>query len=195
MELPLHDAESAPLEAAPIIEQLQQRYRFVPNLAAVMANAPAVLRAYALLGKEFDSTSLAPSERHVVMLATSVANRCHYCVAAHSLAATGGGLDQSVVDAIREERPIPDSRLEALRTLTTEIVRQRGWPAKETLDRFVAHDFSSTQLLEVLLGVTMKTLSNYTNHIFAVPLDAQFASAKWQPVHEEANGKPVDAHR
>ena len=36
-----------------------------------------------------------------------------------------------------------------------------------------------TTILEVLVGVTMKTLSNYTNHIVDTPLDEQFAAFAW----------------
>ena len=38
-----------------------------------------------------------------------------------------------------------------------------------------------TTIFEVLVGVTMKTLSNYTNHIVDTPLDEQFAGFAWSP--------------
>ena len=40
---------------------------------------------------------------------------------------------------------------------------------------------SAVASLEILVGVMLKTLSNYTNHLAHTPLDAVFAPNAWHP--------------
>jgi uncharacterized peroxidase-related enzyme len=179
MEFDVLQPENAPEAARTELEKVKEQYGFVPNFFGVMANAPPALIAYRTLNRLFDETTLLPLERQVVILACSVANRCEYCVSAHSAAARSQNVPAEIVDAIREEQSLSDRRLEALCLLTTQIVAQRGWPKEEAIDEFLAAGFAPHQVLEVLLGVAMKTLSNYTNHIADTPLDSQFAGAEW----------------
>ena len=88
-------------------------------------------------------------------------------------------VSDEVVRALLDGVSIADARLEALRALTAEIVERRGWPTETSIAAFFAAGYANEQLLEVVLGVGMKTLSNYTNHIAHTPLDKQFASAAW----------------
>ena len=87
---------------------------------------------------------------------------------------------RDVVDAIRNGRPVADPKLEALRAYTNDVVETRGWPSAEATARFESAGYSNQHVLEVVLGVGMKTLSNYTNHIAGTSLDAQFAQAAWE---------------
>jgi alkylhydroperoxidase family enzyme len=90
-------------------------------------------------------------------------------------------VDASVITALRDDLPLRDNRLQALRTFTVEVVRTRGWPSDQALAGFLAAGYSQAQALEVVLGVGVKTLSNYANHLANTPLDAAFAPAKWSP--------------
>lgn len=177
---PLND-QSAPEAAREVLGQVKKNYGFIPNLLGNMANAPAVLKAYLSVGALFDQTSLSPIERQVVLLTVSAQNGCGYCVAAHTAIASMQKVPQDVVNAIRNDEPIDDPKLEALRTYTREVVERRGWPSAGAVERFEAAGYTSEHALEVVLGVGMKTLSNYTNHIAKTPLDPQFAPAAWEP--------------
>jgi hypothetical protein len=57
-----------------------------------------------------------------------------------------------------------------------------GFVSNEDTADFLAAGYTQAQILEVILGVTFKTLSNYTNHIAETPLDAAFAPNAWSPV-------------
>jgi alkylhydroperoxidase family enzyme len=93
-----------------------------------------------------------------------------------------------VVEAIRNDQPIADSRLEALRVFTTLVVENRGWVSKEDIEIFISAGFTQAQVLEVILGISFKTLSNYVNHIADTPLDESFAPQKWQsPLKQKAS--------
>jgi uncharacterized peroxidase-related enzyme len=175
----VHTIDSAPEAARESLTAAAKAYGFLPNLLAVMAEAPALLKAYRALIDIFDETSFTPTERQVVLLATSFENGCEYCVAAHSVIAQMQKVPDEVVQAIRDGAPIADRKLEALRRLTGSIVKSRGWPPVAEIEAFLDAGYTQAQILEVVLGVGAKTLSNYTNHVAATPLDRAFAKAAW----------------
>ncbi|MGF1624018.1 MAG: carboxymuconolactone decarboxylase family protein [Alphaproteobacteria bacterium] len=179
MRYPIHTAETAAGTAKDFLSGAQKFYGFVPNLLGTMAEAPALLKAYVTLSRIFEESSFNATERQVVLLTVSYENGCEYCIAAHSVISDMQGVPSAVVMAIREGRLIPDKQLEALRRFTAAVVSSRGWPTEEEVNAFVAAGYGKQQVLEVVLGVGIKTLSNYTNHIAETPLDAAFAKAAW----------------
>lgn len=87
-----------------------------------------------------------------------------------------------VIEAIRNDQPIDDGRLEALRAFTRAAVEQRGWLPARDIANFLAAGYTKAQVLEVILGISFKTLSNYVNHVTETPLDDAFATQAWTPV-------------
>ena len=132
------------------------------------------------VSKAFGQSSLTPTEQQVVSLTASRVNECEYCIAAHSAVAKLGDVPASVVDALRDDEPLADPRFESLRSFTRQVVEQRGWVGEAAVDTFIEAGFSRAQVLEVVLGVAMKTLSNYANHIAKPELDAAFQVAEWR---------------
>jgi len=176
-----HTPESAPEGARAMLAGAKQKLGFVPNLYAGMANAPAALEAYLALSGFFEKTSLTATEKQVVWLATSVENGCEFCVAAHSMIAKKMfGVDAATVDALRAGSALTDGKLEALHNFTRAVVRERGWVADSpAFSQFLGAGYTPAQALEVILGVTQKTLSNYANHLLKTPINAQFESERW----------------
>lgn len=186
----LHTPESAPEAARETLAKVQKNYGFMPNLLAGLAEAPAALHSYLALSEQFGKTSLTAPEQQVVLLATSVANQCRFCVAAHStIARNVAKLDEASIQALRNDSALPDARLDALATFTRAVVQERGWVDGPVVDAFLAAGFSRAQVLEVVLGVTVKTLSNYANHVLETPVNAQFAGDDWQPASSSAGRK------
>ena len=99
--------------------------------------------------------------------------------AAHSVIAEMQKVSADVIEALRDDKPIPDQNLEALRKFTTQVIEKRGWVDDADTRDFYAAGFSQQQVLEVVLGVAFKTISNYTNHITETPLDDAFAAREW----------------
>ncbi|MDA0834435.1 MAG: carboxymuconolactone decarboxylase family protein [Planctomycetota bacterium] len=183
MQFDVHTQETAPAESRNMVKSVEKRFGFLPNLIGVMANAPPLLSAYLNLSGLFEGSSLTPQEQQIVLLTVSESNHCEYCVAAHSVGAGMCSVPRDEIKAVRERQPLTDGRLQALRQLTMEIVETQGWPSEDTLDDFVAAGFRPEQVLEVILGVGMKTLSNYTNHVARTPLDDEFAVEAWTNRH------------
>lgn len=176
----VHTPSSAPEASREILEGAAKAFGFVPNMLATMAGAPALLKAYTTLSRLFDETSLSPTERQIVLLTVSRENVCEYCMAAHTAIAQMQRVPADVIEALRNDKPIQDERLETLRRFTRSIVESRGWPTEDDKQRFLSAGYGTQQILEVVLGVGMKTLSNYTNHLAGTPLDQAFARAAWK---------------
>lgn len=178
---PLHTPDTAPEAAGETLRSVFASLGFLPNLYAHLAEAPAVLDAYLALSRQFDRTSLTAAQRQVVLLAASVENGCEFCVAAHSMLASGpAGVQAGVVDALRRRSTLPDARLDALATFTRLVVRERGGVAGEATDALLDAGFTRQQALEVVLGVAMKTLSNYANHLTGTKTNEEFAGFAWR---------------
>jgi uncharacterized peroxidase-related enzyme len=176
----IHSILTANATAKPLLEGSLKKYGFVPNLHGGLAEAPAALKAYIELTALFDQTSFSPTEQQVILLAISAENHCTYCVAAHSMIAKHMvKADPAIVEALRNGTPLPDSKLEALAGFARTVVKNRGVVCGQTLDKFITAGYSRAQVLEVVLGVAFKTLSNYTNHIINIPLDTAFQAEAW----------------
>lgn len=180
LSLPLIDPASAPRPVQQTLINVEKKYGFLPNLYREFAHAPIALDAYLAVSDIFGKGTLSATERNVVLLAASRENGCRYCVAVHSTVADMQKDAPHIAEAIRLDRPIDDAKLEALRRLTQALVRGRGHAGPE-IKAFVAAGYSEAQVLEVLVGITLKTLSNYTNHLVETPLDAVFQPRAWAP--------------
>ncbi|WP_263356635.1 carboxymuconolactone decarboxylase family protein [Acidicapsa ligni] len=169
--------ETAPEKSRPILENIQKSFKFIPNLFGVFANSPVLLEGYVGLEKTFDKGSLSAVERQIILLSASVENSCGYCMAAHStLLKAFMHVPAEVVSAVRANQPVSDLKLEALVALTKVIVRERGHVRAEVMDNFLAAGYRKDQVLEVLIGVALKTMSNYLDHISPTELDPAFQS-------------------
>ncbi len=177
---PLSPDQASPL-ARERLEEARKNLGFVPNMYGVMAHSPGLFDTYINGYNRFRELSgFTPAEQEVVFLAISIENGCTYCVAAHSLIADRmSGVPAPVTGAIRDGAPIPDARLAALHAFTRLMVRKRGLPTRADVAPFLAAGYTEQQILEVVLAIAVKTLSNYANHLFHTPVDSQFATWAW----------------
>jgi uncharacterized peroxidase-related enzyme len=176
----LYEDHAVPLGSGAALETARQQFGFVPNLLRVLAGAPAAVNAYVTLHGLLETTSFNPIERQLILAATSVANRCAYCVAAHTVGLKLAGLGSEQIEAVRGGRSLANPRLEALRRFTTAVVDKRGWIDEAEVDEFLRAGYRRDQVFEVLVGVAMKTLSNYANHIADTPLDRALEPFTWE---------------
>lgn len=152
---------------------------FVPNLFGTFAEAPVALEAYQTLGGIFDKSSFTATERQIVRLSSSFVNECHYCMAAEAAVSNLQKVDADIVAALREGRPLADPKLETLRRFTAQVTERRGWVSDEDVQAFLNAGYTRANVLEVIVGVAQKVLSNYTNHIAKTPLDEPFKPLAW----------------
>ena len=180
MKFTIHTIDTAPEAAKGDLRMAGKSMGFVPNLLGVLAEAPIALRAYLELTDLLGKSSLTPIEQQVMMIAGSVSNGCGYCVAAHSTVGTMVKMPATVLEALRKGTVVPDSKLEALRSFTSELLNKRGHVSDQRIQEFLEAGYTRQNVLEVVFAIAMKTLSNYTNHLADTPLDTAFSAQMWE---------------
>lgn len=177
--LKIHNIETAPEESKALLENSQKAYGMIPGLHGVLASSPQILQAYQTLHELFTQSSFNNDELTVVWQTINVEHSCHYCVPAHTGIAKMMKVDDEITDALRNETKLEDEKLEALRTMTLSIVRNRGNVSQSDLDAFYNAGYQEKHVLDIILGLSQKTISNYTNHIANTPVDEAFKKFAW----------------
>jgi len=188
MSTPYKSSQSAPTldevskAARPLLESAKSSLGFVPEMYRHMAKAPGVLSTYMHGYNHFrENSDLKPAEQEVVLLTISRENGCGYCMSAHSMLADKvSGVPQESLKALREGDKIPDQRLAALSHFTRVMFKTRGTPGKEEVRTFLDAGFEENHIMQIILALAVKTLSNYSNHINQPDLDDAFAGHKWE---------------
>ncbi|WP_339653728.1 carboxymuconolactone decarboxylase family protein [Flavobacterium frigidarium] len=178
--LKIHSIESAPEESKALLQDSQKAYGMIPGLHGVLAASPSALKGYQVLHELFTNTSFNENELTVVWQAINVEHACHYCVPAHTGIAHMMKVDNEIIESLRNETPLTDAKLESLRTFTLSMVRNRGNVSQQDLEAFYAAGYGEQQVLEIILGLSQKVISNYTNHIANTPVDAAFQKFAWE---------------
>lgn len=176
-----HTIESAPQESKQLLQKAKDAYSFVPNLLATMAESPALLEGYMTLASVFDKTNFSETERQIVLMTNNRLNDCKYCMAAHTTISQMAGIEENVIQALRNNTAIADDKLESLRTFSAAVNKSKGWPSEDEVSAFIEAGYTLQHVLDVILGTSLKVMSNYTNHIAKTPLDDAFAPNMWSP--------------
>lgn len=181
----LHDETSAPEGSDVLLAQSKKAFGMIPGLHAVMAEAPGLLEAYKTVGQLFENSSFDKDELTVVWQTVNVYHACHYCIPAHTGIAKSMRVSDDITEALRNETPLPNARLEALRDFTLDVVHNRGNVDDDAVQAFLDAGFTKRQIFEVILGVSQKVMSNYTNHLANTPIDAPFEKFAWEKTEME----------
>lgn len=100
----------------------------------------------------------------------------HRC--AQQISETMSGVPADVLQAIRAQTAIPDAKLATLYATTVAMVKSHGRPSPETVETFLDAGYKETDLMYIVLAIAVNTLSNFSNHLFATPVDERVAAYK-----------------
>jgi alkylhydroperoxidase family enzyme len=178
--LKIHTIESAPEASKSLLENSQKAYGMISGLHGVLAGSPSLLNAYQTLHELFVASSFNEEELTVVWQTINVEHECHYCVPAHTAISGMMKVDNDISEALRNRTPLANPKLEALRNMALSMVRNRGNVSEEDLVTFYAAGYGEQQVLDIILGLSQKVISNYTNHIAKTPVDAPFQKFAWK---------------
>lgn len=178
LQAPLFDTQisTAPAANQEALRSIESSLGFLPNMFATMGRSEAVLQGYLALDTQYAKSGFTALERNVILLAASIANECGYCVPAHSTILKGFvKADAALVDAIKKGEPTADAKINALVDFTKELANNRGHISNESFEKFLAAGYTQVNALEVLVGLALKTITNYIGHIANVAVDPAFA--------------------
>ncbi len=176
---PLMVEDSAPVKSQPYLANAKAAFGMIPNLEKVMAQAPTLLASYMTAWDEFNDTSLSEVERQIVYQTVNFENNCQYCTPWHTILCENAGMTEQDVESLRCGAPLLDQKHESLKMFTRELVRTQGSIEPSALKAFFNAGYNEQQAMEVILGLSIKIMSNYTNSIAQTPLDDEAKSKKW----------------
>jgi len=175
----IHTIESAPEGSAEALRALEEGLGFVPNLAATMAESPALVSGFVDLREKLVGGELTGVERELVALAVSLENDCDYCMAAHSTFALMQKADEEAVSQARGGVAPEDPKLGALYRFTRSLVAKRGHVTDEETETLLEAGYSHAALFDVVAQVGFTTLANLAHSITKAPLDSAFEPQAW----------------
>lgn len=176
----IHNLETAPAKSKEMLENSAKANGFIPGLHAVLAESPQIFEAYQTLHKLFSESSFDKDELTVVWQTINVEHECHYCVPAHTGIAHMMKVDPAITEALRNSTAMPTEKLQVLHDTTLALVRNRGFISDAEADKFYAVGYENRQLLDIVLGLSQKIISNYTNHLAKTPVDKAFQNFTWE---------------
>ncbi|MFJ5235128.1 carboxymuconolactone decarboxylase family protein [Kitasatospora sp. NPDC088391] len=167
--------ETAPPTARRQLDQVARHLGYLPAAVGRLAHSPQLLDGFLKLSAMFDSTDLDPLVRETLVLTIATRNGCHLCVAMHTGALTRLAAAPELIAALRAQQPLPDARLEAVRTFVHAVLDHTGAVPEPELAAFLAHGFTPANALEIVLGIGAYTLSTFANRLTDAPIDPQLA--------------------
>ncbi|MFT5759020.1 MAG: putative peroxidase-related enzyme [Alteromonadaceae bacterium] len=159
-----HTVENSTGDTKELLSSIQQGYGFLPNLFSYMAEAPTTVQAYLALNDLLAKTSIPMPQLQVALLAASIENDCNFCTVAHRAIGKQMGANPASLDALNNSQTIVDNRDRAIAEFTIAVMKNKGRVPNEDVQSFLSAGYNQQQILEVILVVTIKTLSNYSNH-------------------------------
>jgi uncharacterized peroxidase-related enzyme len=173
-EFPIHTIEKAPAASTPTLKALHEQVGFIPNLAATMAGAPALLQAFASLRGLAAQGPLSAAERELVSITVAGETGCRYCFAAHSTLAQKVGAAPEDVAAVRSGRTAGDAKQQALLRFARAVARREG--ASAAARDLVRAGYTREQVLEVLVVIAVPLVAGIVDGVAEVEIDAAFAA-------------------
>jgi AhpD family alkylhydroperoxidase len=149
---------------------------YLPVALARMAASPQLMDGFLKASGLFESSTLDPLAREVLVMTMALRNGCHICVAMHTASLTRLGADQALIGALRDGRPLADQRLAAIQTFTVHVLETAGAVSDGQLETFIDNGFTTQNALEVVLGIGAYTMSTLANRMTRSPVDEQLAA-------------------
>jgi len=173
ISVPAHDSVSPANQA--IFDQLQKSFKFVPNLFATFAHSETALATY--LALQNAKTSLSAKEREIVYLVVSQVNSCKYCLSAHTMVGKMLGFTDAQIIEIRQGNVPFDARLDALAKFVQAVTINRGHIGEAAVRTFLDAGWREANLVDVIVAIGDKTITNYLHSVTEIPVDFPLAPA------------------
>lgn len=152
-----------------IFDQLEKGVGFVPNLYASYAHSETALGDYLTLQNR--KSTLSAKEKEVINLAVSQVNECVYCLSAHTAIAKMNGFTDDQILELRSGEASFDIKLNALAVFVKNSVVNRSKPDRDVLEGLFAVGYSKANLIDILMVIGDKTISNFLHGTTQIPVD------------------------
>ncbi len=164
------DPNAATGRAQDLLQAVQSKMGVIPNMVRTMAHAPSVVEGYVAFSAALGKASLNLKTREAIALAVGQANKCQYCISAHTLLAGKAGLGEKEITAARTGEST-DPKLAATLRLALAINNKHGHLADADLASARNAGLGDAEILEVIGVVSLNIFTNYVNDVAKTEID------------------------
>jgi len=143
---------------------VQEKSGFVPNVFLTLAYRPDEFRAFfashaALLEKD---SGLSKAEREMIVVATSAANQCHYCVIAHGAILRIRAKNPVIADqiAVNYRKADITPRQRAMLDFAMKVSQEANTVSEADFAEIAGHGFSDDDIWDIAAIAAFFALSN-----------------------------------
>jgi uncharacterized peroxidase-related enzyme len=175
---PVPRLDDVPADVRARIEAVQERTGFVPNVFLALAHRPDEFRAFVAYHDavmERDS-GLSKAEREMIVVATSAANDCLYCVVAHGAILRVRAKDPRIADVLATNYRHADltARQRAMLDFAIKVSLAPHEIEDADFEGLRGHGFDDEDIWDVAAVTALFALSNRLAHVLALQPNEEF---------------------
>lgn len=152
----------------------------MPTVFKAISGSSLALKAVVSLNSAFTDSSFTADEQQAILLATRTKNECIYCVAGHTVLAHKQSMSKDIIDSLRNFATLSDELLNTLSDTVRSLIISKGQISPASLLLFFDAGYSKAQLFELVMGICLKTFTNYVSNALSIPLDEAFYDGMWE---------------
>ncbi len=171
------DERTTDPNTADLLANVKRKIGRVPNIIATMANSSVVARAYLGFSQALSEGALSGRLREQIALVVGHANRCDYCLAAHTALGKRAGLSDKDTCAARQAQSDDERERRAL-VFAQKLVQDRGVVQDADVERLRAGGYNDGEISEIIAHVALNLFTNYFNHVAQTEIDFPVAAGE-----------------
>ncbi len=183
---PLPELNALPKDILERIQAVQEKAGFIPNVFIALAYRPAEFRAFFAFHDavmEREESTLSPAEKEMIIVATSAANGCHYCVIAHGALLRIYSKDPQLADQVAVNylhAPLSDKQRVML-SFALKLARTPELVQDSDHDELKRHGFDEDDILDIANITALFGLSNRIAIAAGIQPNTEFYTMGRQP--------------
>ena len=162
--------QAVPAASQPLLDQIQQAFGATPNMFKAVSNSPAALQSMWGFFGALGQGTLGARLGEQLAVAIANANRCEYCLAAHTVLGQNAGATGADMAAAQVGRS-DDPRTAAALAFALKVVGQRAQVDDADFTNLRTAGFDDGQIVEIMAHVALNLFTNYINVALDVPVD------------------------
>jgi uncharacterized peroxidase-related enzyme len=175
---PVPRIEKLPEDIRSRLFAVQEKSGFIPNVFLTLAYRPDEFRAFfayhdALMERD---SGLTKAEREMIVVATSSANQCHYCVIAHGAILRIRAKNPRIADqiAVNYRKADITPRQRAMLDFAMKVSREAHLVSEADFGEIAAHGFSDGDIWDIAAIAAFFALSNRMANVTAMRPNDEF---------------------
>ena len=175
---PIPPIETLPEDIRSRLLAVQEKSGFIPNVFLTLAHRPDEFRAFfayhdALMERD---SGLTKAEREMIVVATSSANQCHYCVIAHGAILRIRAKNPQIADqiAVNYRKADITPRQRAMLDFAMKVSRQPHMISDADLAEIASYGFNDDDIWDIAAISAFFALSNRMANVTAMRPNDEF---------------------